>query len=564
VRLPLFAALLAAIAIAALPARAAAAPLPNDFFGVSSPDIDHISEAARAPILADQHAAGVRIVRHTLDWSAVEATKGSFSWDETDSFMTSAARAGMKVLPVVLFSPTWASTCPGAARPGLCPPSNYADLGDFIVAAMQRYGPSGSFWPANPTVPKVPITAWQVWNEPNFPSYWGGAPDAAGYAQMLKTVAPMMRAADPSVEVVTAGMPDSLVSTAIRLVPYVTQLYADGIKGSFDTLAVHGYNETPAGTVGLVEQVRSIMNANGDAAVPIWMTEFGWASAGAPSRFTTDLAGEAANLDAAIGTLVARHEELGMRGLIWYFWHDGSSQMNTSDTWSNHTGIVFQDYTHKPAYDAFRNRAIDTTPPSTSLQSAPTGTVAGGPQTIAFSSSDPGSDFECNLDDTVWAACTSPYPVPNLPAGRHSFEVRATDPYGNRDPGRALAIWTVAAPPPAFRPADVRRDAVSLVAGLRKLGLRRLAARRDLVLPVAWPGAGSVTLTLKTGSKTIGTGSLRLRTAGQGSLRLRLTSSGRTLLGRSRRLRLKLSETFTPSAGSSGPLTATAAMTLKR
>src|SRR5919201_4757781 len=197
--------------------------------------------------------------------------------------MTGAARAGLEVLPVVLYSPTWASNCPSASAPKQCPPANDSDFGDFLVTLIKRYGPSGSFWTSNPTVPKLPVTAWQIWNEPNFPSFWGGAPDPAGYAQMLIAVAPTIRAADPHAEIVSAGMPDSLVRTAIRLVPYVTALYADGVKGTFDDMGLHIYNNTPDLAVGLVEQVRSIMSANGDSAVPIWVTEWGWASAGAPS-----------------------------------------------------------------------------------------------------------------------------------------------------------------------------------------------------------------------------------------------------------------------------------------
>jgi hypothetical protein len=555
------------VALATCASSASAAPLPDDFFGVSSPDLDFVDSAARVPILADEKAAGVEIIRKTFDWSLIEPTKGSFDWTATDSVIASIARAGLKVLPVVVYSPTWASNCPSASRPKLCPPASNSDFGDFLATAIGRYGPNGSFWKNNPTVPKVPIVSWQIWNEPNFTAWWGGKPNAAEYAAMLQTVAPMIRAADPSAEVVTAGITDSFGTGSIRLGYYVAQLYAAGAKGSFDTLAIHGYDETPAGSVDLVQWARSVMDANGDAAVPIWMTEVGWASSGKPYRFTTDLAGEAADLDSLMGTLVARHEDLNMRGMVEYLFHDGSSQDNVTDTWANHTGLVFLDYSHKPAWDAFQGRAIHTAPPSTTLQSAPSGSVTPGPQTIAFSSSEAGSDFQCNLDDMSWTDCTSPYSVPALPLGRHSFEARATDPYGNTDQGHALAVWTVALPPPpppVFDPADVRRDAVSLVARLRKLGLRKLSAHSQVVLRVNWPGAGSVALTLKAGSKTVGKGSLRLAKAGHGSLHLKFSSSGRRLLARSRRLRLTLSETFLPSAGPSGPLTATAAMTLRR
>jgi polysaccharide biosynthesis protein PslG len=542
---------------------ASAAPIPRDFFGVSSPDLTGLSPTQAAPILDDQHAAGVRVIRQLFDWSHIAASKGTYSWTGTDAFMTNAARGGMEVLPVMVYSPTWASTCPTASRPQLCPPTNYTDLGDFIVAAIKRYGPAGSFWTSNPTVPKLPITSWQIWNEPNLGAWWGGAPNAAAYVQMLSTVTPMIRAADPQAEVVTAGMPDSLSSSAVRLATYVTQLYANGVKGDFDTLGLHGYDETPDGSVGLVQQVRQIMAANGDSS-PIWITEVGWASSGKPYRFTTDLAGQAANFDSLLGQLVARHEELGVRGVVQYLWHDSSPQDSVTDSWDKHSGLVFQDYSHKPAWDAFQRRAIDTTPPDTVLSGAPAGTVLPGPQTIAFSATEAGSDLDCSLDGAPFSACASPYAVPTLPLGVHTFEVRATDPYGNVDPTPAAARWIAAVPPPVYDPRAVQASAGSMAKSLAKLDLAKLAKKRSVALSMLWPGPGLMTVVMKASTKTLGRGSTALGGAGQGTVTVRFTSTGRKLLKRSKRLRVTLSQTFDPSAFGSATLSSSVGFTLKK
>jgi polysaccharide biosynthesis protein PslG len=545
-------------------AAASAAPIPSDFFGVSSPELISRTPAQRAPVLADQRTAGVRVIRQLFDWSAIEPTKGTFSWTSTDSFLTSAARAGTEVLPVVLYSPTWASSCPSATTPRQCRPADNADYGAFLVTLIGRYGPDGSFWRSNPSVPKLPITAWQIWNEPNFPSFWGGAPNAAEYADMLKAVAPIIRAADPHAEIVSAGMPDSLVRTAIRLVPYVTDLYANGVKGTFDDMGLHLYNNTPDLAVGLVDQTRAIMNANGDNAVPIWVTEWGWASSGAPSRFTVDLPGQAANVDALMGAIVARHTELNVRGLAEYLWRDGTPQSNVTDVWSNHLGMVFDDYTHKPSYDAFRNRAIDTTPPDTILSSAPAGTVLPGPQSIAFSADQAGSDLDCSLDGAAFSACSSPYSVPTLPLGVHTFQVRATDPYGNVDPTPAAAQWVAAVPPPVYDPRAVQASAHSMARTLGTLDLRKLAKKKSVTLRLSWPGPGLMTVVMKASRKTIGRGAGSLGGSGQGALQVRFTSTGRKLLKRSKRLRVTLSQTFDPSALGSATLNSSASFTLKQ
>jgi hypothetical protein len=49
---------------------------------------------------------------------------------------------------------------------------------------------------------------------------------------------------------------------------------------------------------------------------------------------------------------VARHEELGVRGLVQYMWHDLSPQKNSTDSHWNHVGLTYLDYTHKPAWTA--------------------------------------------------------------------------------------------------------------------------------------------------------------------------------------------------------------------
>ncbi|MGH9023510.1 MAG: DUF7594 domain-containing protein, partial [Acidimicrobiia bacterium] len=51
--------------------------------------------------------------------------------------------------------------------------------------------------------------------------------------------------------------------------------------------------------------------------------------------------------------------------------------------------------------------------------------------------------FECAMDGLAFAPCTSPHSYSGLPAGAHTFEVRAIDPAGNVDPTPARRSWTV-------------------------------------------------------------------------------------------------------------------------
>jgi hypothetical protein len=437
-----------------LAAPAAAAPLPSDFFGVTALDSFDASPAFRQGLLADQKAVGGEVIRQIFDWSRIEPSRGSYDWAPYDSFMTSTSQAGMDVLATVGWPAAWASRCPSDSNPWACPPMSYADFGRFVAALIGRYGAEGSFWTAHPSLPKRPIQSWQLWNEPNLRGLWGRAPNAAEYSEMLKAVAPHIRAADPGAEIVSAGVPNSYLSGAVPMTAYLEGMYAAGAQGSFDTLGLHIYCETPACSIGLVERARSIMNAHGDESAPIWVTEMGWASAGKASRFVTDLEGQAANLGELMGELVARHEELGVRGLVQYAWHDLSPQTNSTDSQWNHVGLTYLDYTHKPAWDVYRSHAIDTTPPQTSIDSGPSGSGNGPSASFEFSSTEAGSDFACSIDGGAAQPCVSPQAYSGLADGPHTFSATATDPHGNADPSPATLSWNVgSSPAPLVPPA---------------------------------------------------------------------------------------------------------------
>lgn len=87
---------------------------------------------------------------------------------------------------------------------------------------------------------------------------------------------------------------------------------------------------------------------------------------------------------------------------------------------------------------------VDTVAPDTTLEAQPANPSASRTGTFAFSSSEPSSTFQCQLDGAgAFASCPSPSTFTNLPSGPHSFQVRAVDAAGNVDPTPAFYAWTV-------------------------------------------------------------------------------------------------------------------------
>ena len=95
----------------------------------------------------------------------------------------------------------------------------------------------------------------------------------------------------------------------------------------------------------------------------------------------------------------------------------------------------------------------DTTPPETTITAGPTGTVSTTSATFSFGASE-SATFECALDGSAYAACTSPQAYSGLAAATHTFAVRATDAAGNVDPTPATRTWTISASAPPPSPAS--------------------------------------------------------------------------------------------------------------
>ena len=99
---------------------------------------------------------------------------------------------------------------------------------------------------------------------------------------------------------------------------------------------------------------------------------------------------------------------------------------------------------------ATRTFTVDTTPPDTTIDSGPSGTIATDQATFTFSGT-PASDtakIQCRIDSEPFTDCTSPKTFTGLTDGPHTAEFRAEDAAGNQDPTPATRTFTVDTTPP--------------------------------------------------------------------------------------------------------------------
>jgi hypothetical protein len=342
----------AACVMLALPGLAHAA-LPRDFFGVVSEDVLAGNAAYRDATLAQQASVGVGLIRQTFHWKDIETSRGVYNWAGYDSYMAATASHGIRVLPVLFEPPRFRARASASGR-GAYPPTRYSDIGKFGAAVARRYGPNGSFWHENPAIPKLPIEAYQIWNEPNLKVYWASGPSPRAYARLLKAAAHGIHAVDSRAQIVTAGMPDSRLSQPTNVYGYVKALLHAGAAHDFDSLAVNPYAKTRSGLFGKLGRFRKILNAGGGRHAHIWITEFGWSDKGPASAFRAGAEGQAGKIRDTIPALVKARGRLHLRGLVYYAWRDGRPYAPLfKDFWGLHTGLLRVNGQPKPALAAF-------------------------------------------------------------------------------------------------------------------------------------------------------------------------------------------------------------------
>jgi hypothetical protein len=336
---------LAAAAVAALMLVAApsALALPGNFWGVSPQGTPSPEQFKRL------RTGGVDSVRIPISWAAVQAHgPGEANFGASDLLVAGAAAAGLEVLPFVYDAPSWAVPQahvpgPGTARaPKTLPVKSGKERSawaSFLKLVVARYGPGGSFWSANPTLPSRPIRTWQIWNEENF-KYFVVRPSPADYGKLVDISYSAIRSVDRGAKLILGGMfaepgearPMRKPPQAYFATDFLSQVYRStpGVKGKFVGVALHPYTGSYQRLTPEIEKFRQVLAQNHDAGKGLWITELGWSSE-PPSRsdsFAKGPAGQAAQLKGAFKLLERRAAKWRLKQIFWFSVDDAQNICN--------------------------------------------------------------------------------------------------------------------------------------------------------------------------------------------------------------------------------------------
>ena len=232
--------------------------------------------------LTKMRRVGITTVREDFLWSTVQPTgPEQWNWATYDRLVSETSRLGITVLPIIDYGTVWAS----APRPSSAMPSSKAGqhaFARYAAAVIGRYGPRGTFWPTHSSLPRLAITAVELWNEPWFAS-----------SASVNDYVTLLRLAGQAVHrqfkrgLVVANVDDRPVGDAATAstVPWGAAVlaHAQALGGVVDRWAIHPYpRDNPrnpaADAIDQVDWLRRLLVRH-RLAGSVWITEIGFSIA---------------------------------------------------------------------------------------------------------------------------------------------------------------------------------------------------------------------------------------------------------------------------------------------
>ena len=283
---------------------------------------------------ADYAELGAKWIRTNFWWDLAQTSKdGGYDWTEIDRVVDAARAHGIEVLAEFNGTPDWVDDSFARA-------ADRTAFRDYVEAAVDHFGDRVDYW--------------EVWNEQNMT---GIAPD--DYADLLRAVYPVVKAADPDDLVITGGLAATPQTGGglIGAVDYLNGMYAAGAGGHFDAVGFHPYSypllpSDPAPWNGwqmMEDGIRDAMVANGDADLRVWMTELGAPTSGGGNAISQAM--QAQILEEAV-SLASVEEWAGP--IMWYSYQDRGGATDNVENWF---GVVGPSGERKEAYETFTDLA---------------------------------------------------------------------------------------------------------------------------------------------------------------------------------------------------------------
>jgi len=259
------------------------------------------------PMLDAMLRGGLDTVREGRggNWAVVEPDPPvggahRYQWSTPDRVQEGLAAHGLRWYAFIGLTPAWDAAAPNGPPKD---PRAVRDFASYARAFARRYGRAGSFWRSHPALPYLPVTDYELANEPNGPPQLGSW-SPARLAEITAAAGAAIRSVDPRATVIPAafsqigdpGADDQDAGSWVRaMLTHDPGLRIDAVglnlyRGFGGSNGVPAFERTLRG-------VRAELRSAGAGAAPIDVDEIGWVTGPNPYGVTpVSEAQRAANL----------------------------------------------------------------------------------------------------------------------------------------------------------------------------------------------------------------------------------------------------------------------------
>lgn len=326
----------------------------KDFLGVNAHFLWFSPEQYREQ-MRRFHDLGLEWTRIDLHWDRHESKEGQYRLGELDQMVSDLKAQQLKSVLYLVGSAPHATSAPaGSPTPDQYPPKDPLLFAKTMAMLAQRY-PS--------------VDAWQVWNEPNLPSFWRPHEDPEGYGRLLQITTQALRQAAPDKPVVMGGMA-YYSQMPVKGGLMLEGLGKLGVQQLGTIVAYHPYSQEPEtdepGARDFVLRSQQLNATLRSVQVPaIWATEWGWSSYNGPKELQ-EIIGDQGQADYVLRRL-ALMSALDYDKVFLFALSDLDSRASARD---QHYGLLDLQGKPKPVYLALQ-RFLKLTGPRLEPADAP-------------------------------------------------------------------------------------------------------------------------------------------------------------------------------------------------
>jgi len=279
-------------------------------------------------------------------------TKYGEDFSKYDTIFALAAKGGIRILPVL------DGRMDG--KEGLPEKSEEKNWSAWAREAVCRYGYNGTFWAANPTVPALPVQAWEIWNEPN------EITNGEEYGKFLAWAGPAVQAASESAScgkkptgVIFGAMMAKNMDTAYQA--FFTNAVAKSGAGAFTGVGFHPYELNPAklpegkrlqGLKNAVTAIRWFLDGKAEwKGKSLWVTEYGW-PVERENAISEDE--QVKLLRESVDWFNSNEAILDLKAVVWYNYRDS---FNYGTQWQYRCGMRDEVGNFRKSWFAFQEKA---------------------------------------------------------------------------------------------------------------------------------------------------------------------------------------------------------------